>query len=100
MPCPLRAYFGTWLLIFARPPRTLGGGGSIAPNCNSGLFDFSSDGLCSMSVIGEVCGHHDVTLNLLGLPLSEDLPNREQLVALRSPLRWHDLQMTPCAIGQ
>ena len=73
--CPLRAYFGTWSLIFGRPPGTLGGGGSIAPNCNSGVFKFSSDGLSSMSVIGESCGHRDVTLNLLGQPLSDDLPD-------------------------
>ena len=53
-----------------------------------------------MSVIGEVCDLRDVTLNLLGQPLSEDLPDREQLVALSSPLRWHDFQMTPCAIRQ
>ena len=53
-----------------------------------------------MLVTGEVCGHRDVTLKLLGQPLSEDLPNREQLVAVSSPLRWHDFQMAPFAICQ
>ena len=53
-----------------------------------------------MSVIGEVCGHRDVTLNLLGQRLSGDLPNREQLVAQSSLLRWQDFQMKPCAIRQ
>ena len=90
MYCSLWAYFGIWSLIFARPPGILGGGGSIAPNCNCGFFDSSSDGLRCMSVKGEVCGHRDVTLDL-GQPLSEDLLlNREQLVALSSPPRWQD----------
>lgn len=53
-----------------------------------------------MSVKGEVCGHRDGTLDL-GQPLSEDLlPNREQLVALSSPLRWQDFQMKPCVTRQ